>query len=78
MDIDAAWKLRETPDVCRRCGKPGHWSKECPKRFDICFMTVDEKHEWIQEASAQLDVEEAGEKGSELEETPADFPECSN
>jgi len=78
MDIDAAWKKRETPDVCRRCGKPGHWIKECPQRFDIRFMTMDERHEWIQEVAAQIDAEEAREAETEIAETPADFPECSN
>jgi len=35
MDIDATWKAKATPDTCRRCGKTGHWAKDCDLCFDV-------------------------------------------
>jgi len=35
MDIDAARKTKATPDTCWRCGKTGHWAKDCDLRFDV-------------------------------------------
>ena len=29
MDIDATRKAKSLPDTCRRCGRPGHWAKDC-------------------------------------------------
>jgi len=42
MDIDEARKAKATPDTCRRCGKTGHWAKECDLRFDVRYMDTDE------------------------------------
>jgi len=35
MDIDAARKTKAAPDTCRRCGKAGHWAKDCDLRFNV-------------------------------------------
>jgi Retrotransposon gag protein/Zinc knuckle len=75
----------EQPDSCRRCGKTGHWAKDCEKRFDIRLMTMDEKEEWLQELALQADTVELegrlaeSETGpeSEVGPTPKDFPEGS-
>jgi len=42
MDIDATRKTKATPDTCRRCGKTGHWVKDCDLRFDVRYMDADE------------------------------------
>src|SRR5579859_4443328 len=75
MDIDATNKNRELPDVCQRCGRPGHWMKDCPRRFDIRCMTSDERQEWIQQAMMEMDMAEVTEKKEETGEE--DFPESS-
>jgi hypothetical protein len=79
MDVDAIQKRKETPDTCRRCGKTGHWAKECPKRFDIRFMFMEEKEEWLNDLALGIDrckIEEKEEEEEEEEEvrsTPKDF-----
>jgi hypothetical protein len=81
VDNDSAQKKRDFLDVCRRCGKTGHWVKNCPRQFDIRYMTLGERHEWIQDVNAEIDVEEARqtetEAEQETEEAPKDFPESS-
>jgi hypothetical protein len=67
MEIDAMKWRRELPDSCWRCGEVGHWAKNCPKRYDIRFLSAEEKEEIIQEWSLQADVEEVREKVSEAE-----------
>jgi len=42
MDIDTTRKTKATPDTCRRCGKTGHWVKDCDLRFDVRYMDADE------------------------------------
>jgi hypothetical protein len=76
MDIDAARKNRDTPDVCRRCGKPGHWAKNCEKRFDIRFMFAEEREEWMQNATLIANARDEEEK-EEVDPPPADFQDRS-
>lgn len=47
---------KDYSDACRRCGKPGHWAKDCPRRFDIRLMTTEEKDEWLQDLALQADT----------------------
>ena len=68
MDIDRTRKSADVPDTCRRCGKVGHWAKDCDRRFDIRFMTVDEKDEWIQGLVLEADTKEEDEVQSEVKE----------
>ena len=79
MDIDAARKARQTPDTCRRCGKIGHWAKDCDLRFDVRHLTDDELGAILEQRLAALDV-----ASSETEEESAgrlapteDFVPCS-
>ena len=72
MDIDAMKKKNPTPDICYRCGEPGHRKPDCPKRFDIRHMTMDECDEWMQEKALQQDAEEIA-KNEEMEDLK-DFP----
>ena len=41
MDIDTQ-RAKPLPLSCRRCGKLGHFAKDCDLRFDIRYMTADE------------------------------------
>jgi hypothetical protein len=81
MEIDASRNKKELPDVCRRCGKPGHWARDCPQKYDIRHMTVDEKADLLQELSLAADMSEIEartvEEGPELEEEASDFQERS-
>ena len=56
MDIDATRKARSLPDNCRRCGAPGHWSKDCPHRFDVRHMDVDELQTLLEDRLAAKDA----------------------
>ena len=62
MDIDATQKKREVLDVCQRCGKLGHWAQDCPLQFDICYMTVKKRQEWVQTELLEADVQDAHDK----------------
>jgi len=56
MDIDAACRAKAINDNCRRCGRPGHWSKDCELRYNVRHMTADEMSELIENQLATLDV----------------------
>ena len=76
MDIDLA-RRKPLPSVsCFRCGKPGHLSKECPDRFDVRTLTIDELQELLENRLAQLDVATTPEPTVPIPEGPAaeDFP----
>ena len=59
MDIDVAWKTKAAPDTCRRCGKTGHWAKECDLRFDVRYMDTDELERELENKFATKDVASA-------------------
>ena len=56
MDIDVAHKAKAINDNCCRCSKPGHWSKDCELRFDVCHMTADKMSALMENQLAALDV----------------------
>jgi len=58
--------VRKEEVVCYKCGEVGHKKLECPKKFDICHMTMEECQEWIQ----KKDLPENWKTGK-------DFPEGS-
>jgi hypothetical protein len=72
MEIDAAKKKAAMPEVCYRCGEPGHRKPQCPRRFDVRHMTLEECEEWMQERALQQDAEEIAQKEEEAVEE--DFP----
>jgi hypothetical protein len=45
-----------TPANCHRCGKPGHYQKDCPWRFNIHRMTTEEKEIAFQDFLASKDA----------------------
>jgi Zinc knuckle len=78
MDIDAQ-RSGQAPAVCYRCGKAGHLKRDCPQRFDVRHMTLEERDDLLDSLLAAKDVvltEDA--VGGREEETPTeDFTRSS-
>ena len=70
MDIDATRKSRSLPDTCCRCGAPGHWAKDCPHRFDVHHMDIDELQTLLEDRLAEKDAAPAEPLVVEADETP--------
>lgn len=56
MDVDLLRKKVSLPVLCFRCGKPGHLGRECPDRFDVRSLSIDELQVILEDRFAQLDV----------------------
>ena len=76
MDIDLARRKPLPSMSCFRCRKPGHMSRECPDRFDVQTLSIDELQELLENRLAQLDVAAAPEPTIPTLEEPVaeDFP----
>jgi hypothetical protein len=66
-----------TPSLCHRCGGPGHFAKDCPRRYDIRYLSLEEHEEWMQEQALQQDAEEARERAETAEKTTSAEEESS-
>jgi len=42
MDIDVSWKAQPLLFSCYRCRKAGHKAPDCPTRFDIRELSIDD------------------------------------
>jgi Retrotransposon gag protein/Zinc knuckle len=51
--------------VCFRCGQHGHTRPDCPKRFDVRYMDLEERQGFAQEEFVALDVMETKEREDE-------------
>jgi len=74
MDLDLARRKAMPASTCFRCGKPGHFGRDCPDRFDVRALSVDELQTILEDRLAQLDVvsanpvDPAGEEPTEQED----------
>ena len=78
MDLDAA-KKRVMELLCYRCNLPSHFGKNCPTRFDVRMMSMDELQEVLENRMALLDVTPSDpprlpEVSLEVVEATEDFP----
>jgi hypothetical protein len=55
MDIDASRRSAPLPPTCYRCKKPGHRSPDCPMRFDVRMLSVNELERVLGERMAEMD-----------------------
>jgi hypothetical protein len=60
--------------ACRRCGKMGHFVKECPMSFDVRYMTTEERDVWAQQILCDADVATAKAREIAQEEEEAEVP----
>jgi hypothetical protein len=56
MDVDCTQTLKPLAQTCYHCGKTGHISKECDLHHDICYMTLDEEDDFIQNIMANCNA----------------------
>ncbi|KAJ8507296.1 hypothetical protein ONZ45_g10308 [Pleurotus djamor] len=69
MDVDRTKAKRPIPArACFRCGDPSHIAINCPRSFDIRFLTSEEKLSLAKSILANADVEDSAASISRVEE----------
>jgi len=74
MDIDASWKTQPLSFSCYQCGKAGHKVPDCPTRFNIRELSIDDLQTYLEDHLAELDAKHQ-EPAAEVEEQ--DFSRCN-
>ena len=59
MDVDANRRGQTGSLVCYQCKAPGHVAKYCPQCFDIRFLTIEERWEYLEACTMAVDTLEA-------------------
>jgi hypothetical protein len=67
MEVDAFRSRNRPPMTCHRCGQPGHFKNQCPRRFDIRYMSTEEVEEHLQNQAVQADLEDLADAQQEAE-----------
>ena len=67
MEIDAARRKNPIPMTCRCCRELGHFARECPKSYDVRYMTLDKRQDWIEHLLSDVDVTAAQTPTPDLE-----------
>jgi hypothetical protein len=68
MDIDRS-RASTIPRQCHRCGDTTHIIRDCPKRYDVRYLSGEEREEWLCSMLTERDVAEAQGTNSETSET---------
>jgi len=67
MDIDASWKTQPLSFSCYQCGKAGHKAPDCPTRFNIRELSIDDLQTYLEDHLAELNAKHP-EPAAEVEE----------
>jgi len=67
MDIDASQKMQPLPFSCYQCRKAGHKAPDCPTRFDIRELSIDDLQTYLEDRLAELNAKHP-EPTTEVEE----------
>jgi hypothetical protein len=72
MEIGSA-KSKTASPTCYRCGDPSHFSCDCPRRYDVCYMHAEERQEWVQSMMVAEDTVLAAAATPDAKEEEEDF-----
>ena len=67
IDIDVSQKMQPLLFSCYRCRKAGHKAPDCPTRFNIQELSIDDLHTYFEDCLTELDVKHL-EPTAEVEE----------
>ena len=81
MDVDAArYRQRQAlpSDVCHHCKKTGHWASNCPLKFDVRAMSVEELENELAMAKDRAELARRGESDDDADQdAEEDFGQAS-